>query len=184
MDKLVSNQRRKDLRIPFKSVVRLSADKINWHLDKTNDISKSGIFIETGEMFKEGSKVHLNFDLATDCQVKNIKTVGKVVRLVAAKEAAGLKEESGIGIKFSLMPGEEFMIRSFIKDTANQTASVPPSSLPQPAKHICVEAKIQPLSLLKWWLKEAFVKTFTLKGVIVELVLLIVIILVVFTAFL
>ena len=79
MDKLVSNQRRKDLRTPFKSVVRLSADKINWHLDKANDISKSGIFIETGEMFKVGSKVHLNFDLVTDCQVKNIKTIGNAV---------------------------------------------------------------------------------------------------------
>lgn len=184
MDKLVSNQRRKDLRIPFKSVVRLSADKINWHLDEACDISKSGIFIETGEMFKVGSKVHLNFDLATDCQVKNIKTIGKVVRLVDAKEKAVGREGSGIGIRFFLLPGEEFLIRSFIKDTANQTASAPSSSLPQPAKHICVEAKIQPLSLLKWWLKEAFVKTFTLKGVFVELVILVVIVVIVVIVFL
>jgi len=184
MDKLVSNQRRKDLRIPFKCVVRLSADKINWHLDEASDISKSGIFIETGEIFKVGSKVHLNFDLATDCQVKNIKTIGKVVRLVDAKEKAVEREGSGIGIKFFLMPSEEFMIRSFIKDTANQTASVSSSSLHKPAKNICVEAKIQPAALFKWWLKDIVKKTFSIKGVIVELVILVVFVVLVAVVFL
>ena len=183
MDKLVSSCKRKDVRIPFKSDVQFSVDQFNWHLDKAHDISKSGIFIETGKMFKVGSKVYLSFDLITDFQVKNIKAMGKVVRLVDAEEKAGGREGSGIGIKFSLLPSEEFMIHSFIGDIVRHLAPGSSSSLHQPAKPICVEAEISSVFLLKWWFMEVVSKTSTLKGLLVELVFIMVIFAIVFYSF-
>ncbi len=52
MDKLVSNKQSRDLRVPFKNVVRFGVDQSNLHLDKVHDISKSGMFIETEKKLK------------------------------------------------------------------------------------------------------------------------------------
>ncbi len=168
MDKLVSSKQSRDIRVPFENVVKFGVDRSNLHLDKAHDISKSGMFIETGQKLKVGSKVHLNFDLITDFQVKNIKAVGKVVRLADTIEKAGKSEGSGVGIKFSLLPSEEFLIRGFVKDIANQTTESSPSSN-RPAKHICVEVKSTPDSfscLFKWWLKDIIDKAFSFNGLI------------------
>jgi Tfp pilus assembly protein PilZ len=178
MDKLVlvSSKQNRDMRVPFKNVVKFGVDRSNLHLDKAHDISKSGMFIETEKKLKVGSKVHLNFDLITDFQVKNIKAVGKVVRSADTIEKAGKSEGSGVGIKFSLLPSEEFLIRGFVKDIANQTTESSPSSN-QPAKHICVEVKNPPGSLFclfKWWLKDIVAKAFAFNGLIMQLVILVI----------
>ncbi len=178
MDKLVlvSSKQNRDIRVPFKNVVKFGVDRSNLHLDKAHDISKSGMFIETEKKLKVGSKVHLNFDLITDFQVKNIKAVGKVVRLADTIEKAGKSEGSGVGIKFSLLPSEEFLIRGFVKDIANQTTESSPSSN-RPAKHICVEVKSPPDSLsclFKWWLKDIVAKAFAFNGLIMQLVILVI----------
>lgn len=176
MDKLVSSKRRRDTRVPFKHVVRFGVDRSNLHLDKAHDISKSGMFIETREKLKVGSNVHLNFDLITDFQIKNIKAVGKVVRLADTTKKAGKSEGSGVGIKFFLLPSEEFLIRSFVEDMANQATEPSPSSN-RTVKHICVEVKRSPDSLFclsKWWLKEMVDKAFAYNGLIMQLVILVI----------
>ena len=176
MDKLVSSKQSRDIRVPFKNVVKFGVDQSNLHLDKAHDISKSGMFIETEKKLKVGSKVHLNFDLVTDFQVKNIKAVGKVVRLADTIEKAGKSEGSGVGIKFFLLPSEEFLIRSFVQDIANQLTESSPSSN-RPAKHICLEVKSSPDSsfcLFKWWLKDIIDKAFAFNGLIMQLVILVI----------
>ena len=178
MDKLVlvSSKQNRDIRVPFKNVVKFGVDRSNLHLDKAHDISKSGMFIETEKKLKVGSKVHLNFDLITDFQVKNIKAVGKVVRFADAIEEAGKSEGSGVGIKFFLLPSEEFLIRSFVKDIANQITESS-TSINRPEKHICLEVKSPPDSLFclsKWWLKEIAAKAFACNGLIMQLVILVI----------
>ena len=184
MDKLVTGNRRKDLRIPFKSNVRFSADQFNWYLDRAQDISKRGLFIETEKMFKVGSRIYLHFNLMAGDQVKKIKAIGKVVRLSNVEEKAGRRKSSGIGIRFSLLPSEDRMMCSFIKGIVNHSVPVDSSSFHQSAKHIYIEAKSSPNSIFKWWLKEIVNKACTANGLIVELVFLIVIIVIVFIAFL
>jgi len=186
MEKLVSTKKSRDIRVPFKNVVKFGVDQSNLHLDKAHDISKSGMFIETEKKLKVGSKVHLNFDLITDFQVKNIKAVGKVVRSADTIEKAGKSEGSGVGIKFSLLPSEEFLIRSFVKDIANQARESSPS-LNRPAKHICLEVKSPPDSLLclsKWWLKEMVAKAFAYNGLIMQLVILVIFVAIAIVVFL
>ena len=183
MDKLVVGNRRKDLRIPFKSNVRFSADQFNWYLDRSQNVSKRGLFIETEKMFKVGSRIYLHFNLMEGDHVKKIKAIGKVVRLGSVEEV-GRRERSGIGIRFSLLPSEDRMICSFIEGIVNYSVPVSSSSLHQSATHIYGEAKGSPASLFKWWLKEIVSKACTANGLIVELVFLVVIILIVFRAFL
>lgn len=176
MDQFVSQKQKRDMRVPFNHVVRFGVDRSNLHMDKAHDISKSGMFIETDKPFKVGSNVHLNFDLISDYQVKNIKAVGKVVRLTGSAKKAAKRESAGVGIKFSLLPSEEFLIRSFVEDMANQTAKFSPA-FNQKAKHVCVEVKHSPDSLFcltKWWLKEMVDKAFAYNGLIMQLVLLVI----------
>ena len=184
MDQLVTANRRKDLRIPFKSDVRFSADQFNWYLERAQNISQRGLFIETAKMFKVGSMIYLHFDLMADDQVKKMKAIGKVVRLANGEGKAGRGKSSGIGIRFSLLPSEDQMMCSFIKSIANHSVPVASSSLHQSAKGIYVEAKSSPDSIFKWWLKEMVNKACTANGLLVELVCFIVIILIVFIAFL
>ena len=186
MDKLVSSKKNRDIRVPFENVVKFGVDQSNLHLDKAHDISKSGMFVETEKKLKVGSKVHLNFDLVTDFQVKNIKAVGKVVRLADAVEKTGKSEGFGVGIKFSLLPSEEFLIRSFVKDITNQTTESLPS-LNQQAKHICVEVKSPPASLFclfKWWLKDIVARAFAFNGLIMQLVILVIFVAIAIVVFL
>lgn len=179
MGKLMYNNQRKDLRIPFKNDVRFSKDQFRWDLGKPKNISKGGIFVETERMFKVVSKVYMNLTLTTGGQIKKIKAVGKVMRLANAEEKGDNNESPGIGIKFYLLPSEELMIRSFIRGIVNQSVPVFSSSLSQSGKHILnVEIESPPFSLLKWWLKEAVTKAFSLNSLIVELALLVIILLV------
>ena len=176
MDQSVPRKQSRDLRVPFKHVVRFGVDRSNLHLDRAHDISKSGMFIETEKTFKVGSNVHLNFDLVTDFQVKNIKAVGKVVRLADTIKKAGKSEGFGVGIKFFLLPSEEFLIHSFVEDMANQTEEFSPS-FNQTEKHIYVEVKRSPDSLFclsKWWLEEMVAKAFAYNGLIMQLVILVI----------
>ncbi len=129
----------------------------------------------------------MNFDLITDFQVKNIKAVGKVVRLADTAGEVGKSEGSGVGIKFSLLPGEEFLIRGFVKDIANQTTNESSSSSHRPEKHICVEVESSHdslFSLIAWWLKEMFAKAFAFNGLIVQLVILIIFVVIAIVVFL
>jgi len=186
MNPFVPRKQSRDMRVPFKHVVRFGVDRSNLHLDKAHDISKSGMFIETEKTFKVGSNVHLNFDLITDFQVKNIKAVGKVVRLADTIKKAGKSEGSGVGIKFFLLPSEEFLIRNFVKDIANQIKESSPL-INRAAKHICVEVKSPPDSLFclfKWWLKEMVAKAFAFNGLIMQLVILVIFVAIAIVVFL
>lgn len=182
MDGLVASNQRRDLRIPFSSNVRFSTDQFNWHLGRAQNISKSGIFVATEKMLKAGTRIYLNFSLKTNFQ--NIKAIGKVVRMAIAEEKA-IGEGSGMGVRFSLLPSEELMVRSVIRGVVDNSVPVRSSSLQQTAKNkLCKERATNPLAAsLKWWLKEVVTKTFSSHYLIVELVLLVVMISV-FVAFL
>lgn len=185
MDQFVSKKQKRDMRIPFNHVVRFGLDRSNLHMDKAHDISKSGMFIETDKPFKVGSNVHLNFDLITDYQVKNIKAVGKVVRLAGSAKKAAKRESSGIGIKFFLLPSEEFLIRNFVEEKRSPKAE-PPLSFDQPAKQLFVEVQHSPDSLsclFTWWCKEMVAKAFAHNGLIVQLVLLVIFVVIAIAVF-
>jgi Tfp pilus assembly protein PilZ len=170
MDELVSFDNRKVLRIPYSGAVRFSANQFHWHLNKAQNISKEGLFIETGEVFTLGTRFYLNIDLTVDTQVvKKIRTVGKVVRL-AGEEEASHNKSSGLGVHFSLLPGEERIIRDFAQHDA---APALPEDIPtkhDPAWHVCVEVREEAYSWLQWWLKEALNKLLSTNGLILELV--------------
>jgi Tfp pilus assembly protein PilZ len=171
MDELVSLDNRKALRIPFGGAVRFSADQFHWYLNKAQNISKEGLFIETGEVFTLGTRLYLNIDLTVDTQVvKKIRTVGNVVRLAGEVEETSPYKSGGIGVHFSLLPGEERIIRDFAKLAVNPSL---PEDIPakhNPARHVCVEVRREAYSCLQWWLKEAFNKLLSTNGLILELV--------------
>jgi len=173
MDELVSSDKRKELRIPYSGAVRFSADQFHWYVNKAHNISKKGLFIETGEVFTPGTSLSVQIDLTVGTQVvKKIRTVGEVVRLASEEEDTSPKKSGGIGIHFSLLPGEERIIRDFAKYTAAPSL---PEDIPTqhaPARHVCVEVHEEAYSWLQWWLKEALNKLLSTNGLIMELVVL------------
>ena len=165
---------RKALRIPYGGAVRFSADQFHWHLNKAQDISNEGLFIETGEVFTLGTRLYLNIDLTVDTQVvKKIRTVGRVVRLAGEEETSPYKS-GGLGVHFSLLPGEECIIRDFAQHAVNPS---PPEDIPaqhNPARHVRVEVYREAYSCLQWWLKEGLNKLLSTNSLILELVALLV----------
>ena len=172
MDVLVSGNQRRDLRIPFNNDVRFSMDQFNWHLGRAHNISKGGVFIATERILKVGAQIYLNFNLPTTFQ--NIKATGKVMRLANAERGSLREECSGMGVRFSLLPSEEVMIRSFIRRILNNSVPVRSSSLYKSPKHILnIEPESTVFYTLKWWVKEAVTKFVKVNYLIAELVVLI-----------
>ena len=171
MDELVSFDNRKALRIPYSGAVRLSANQFHWHLNKAQNISKEGLFIETEEVFTPGTRLYLNIDLTVDTRVvKKIRTVGKVVRLAGEKEETSQYKNGGIGVHFSLLPAEERLIRDFAQHAVNPSL---PEDIPakhNPPRHVCLEVSGEVYSCLQWWLKEALNKLLRTNSLILELV--------------
>ena len=185
MEELVSLDNRKTLRIPYRGAVRFSADQFHWHLNKAQNISQEGLFIETGKVFTLGTNLYLHIDLTVDTQVvKKIRTVGKVVRLVGGGDATSHDESGGLGIHFSLLPSEEGIIRDFAKHAAD--ASLPEGIPAQydPARHVCVEVQGEAYSCLQWWWKEALNKLLGTNGLILELTVLLAILVIYIVIFL
>ena len=182
MDELVSDNQRKDLRILFNNDVRFSMDQFNWHLGRADNISKGGIFVETERRLKVGIKIYLNFSIPTNFQ--NIKATGEVVRLANAGGESTEEEFSGMGIRFSLVPSEELMIRSFIRGMLNNSVPVRFSNLQKSPKYsLNVETKSTFVSVLKWWAKEAVTKFVKVNYLIAELVVLVFILIIIKTFF-
>jgi len=180
MARIASSQQRKDLRIPYNENVQFSMDQFNWHLGRSQNISKRGIFVETGKMLKLGSRIYLNFKIPSRHQTKNIKATGEVVRLIDSEEKALKMGSSGIGINFSLLPTDENIIRSFIRSIADRSVLAYSSPSSQFANPVYGKARGSLHSLLKWWVKSVAAKAFTFNGFAVEMVALIIIILIVF----
>ena len=172
MDELVSDNQRKNLRILFNHDVRFSMDQFNWHLGRADNISKGGIFVETERRLKVGVKIYLNFSIPTNFQ--NIKATGEVVRLANAAGGSTKEEFSGMGIRFSLAPSEELMIRSFIRGILDNSVPVRSPSLRQPSRRILsAETKSSLIYTIKWWVKEIVTKFARVNYLIAELVVLI-----------
>jgi Tfp pilus assembly protein PilZ len=170
MDELVSYDNRKELRIPYKGAIRFSADQFHWHLNKAQNISKGGLFIETGEVFTLGKNLYLHIDLTVDTQVvKRIRTIGKVVRLSGDEESTSQNKSVGIGVHFSLLPSEERIIRDFAKNVVNHSLSEHIPTKHNPARHVCVEVHREAYSCLQWWLQEALNRILSTNGLILEL---------------
>jgi Tfp pilus assembly protein PilZ len=169
MDNLVPHCRRKEVRIPYSGTVRYSADQFNWYLKRARNVGKKGIFIETEEKFKVGTKLYLNFDLSVDGSVvKKIKTIGEVVWLdVDGKEGSG-NEVHGLGIFFSLLPNQATAMRIFVGEWAG-SLSERSSPLPLPSKQVYIGLQRKPVPLLRWWLQEAVNKILSTNGLILEL---------------
>jgi len=184
MVRKTSSQQRKDFRIPYKENVQFSTDQFNWHLGKSQNISKRGIFIGTAKMLKLGSKIYLNFKIPSRNQMKNIKATGEVVRLADNEEKALKMGSSGIGINFSLLPTDENIIRNFIRSIADYSTPAFASPSPQFAKPVYGKPGSALYPLLKWWVKALADKAFTFNGFVVEMVALVIIILIVFQVFL
>lgn len=180
MARIASSQQRKDLRIPYKENVQFSMDQFNWHLGRSQNISKRGIFVATGKMLKLGSKLYLNFKIPGRHQVKNVKATGEVVRLADTEEKASKMGSSGIGISFSLIPTDEHVIRSFIRSIADRSAPAFSSPSSQYAKPVYGKARGPLYALLKWWVKCIAARAFTFNGFVVEMFALVIIILIVF----
>ena len=175
MDELVSLDNRKALRIPYGGAIRFSADQFHWHLNKAQNISKEGIFIETGEVFTLGTHLYLNIDLTVDTQVvKKIRTVGKVVRLAGEGEDTAQSKIGGLGVHFSLLPGEERIIRDFAKHAVNPSLAEDIPVKHNPARQVRVEVHREAYSCLQWWLKEGLNKLLSTNSLILELVALLV----------
>jgi len=182
MDGLVAGNQRRDLRIPFDSDIRYSMDQFNWHLGRADNISKGGIFVATEKMLKLGSRVYLNFNLPNTFQ--NIKTTGEVVRMANAEERSMGVEFSGMGIRLSLIPSEELMIRSFIRGILNNSVPVRSSTKQKSQKHIFkVETKNSFVPVLKWWVKETVTKFVKVNNLVAELVVLVFILVLIKTFF-
>ena len=182
MDGLVAGNQRRDLRIPFDSDIRYSMDQFNWHLGRADNISKGGIFVATEKMLKLGSRVYLNFNLPNTFQ--NIKTTGEVVRMANAEEGSMGVEFSGMGIRLSLIPSEELMIRSFIRGILNNSVPVRFSTKQKSQKHIFkVETKNTFVPVLKWWVKETVTKFVKVNYLVAELVVLVFILVLIKTFF-
>lgn len=172
MDGLVVDNQRRDLRIPFDNDIRYSMDQFNWHLGSADNISKGGIFIVTGRILKIGSRIYLNFNLPNTFQ--KIKTTGEVVRLANTGEGSAEEESSGMGIRFSHVPSEELMIRSFIRGVLNNSVPMRSPSLRQPSRRILSAETIRSLIYtIKWWVKESVTKFIRVNYLIAELVVLV-----------
>ena len=179
MDEMVSFDNRKSLRIPCSGAVRFSADQFHWHLNKAQNISKEGLFIETGEVFTLGTNLYLHIDLTVDAQVvKKIRTVGKVVRLAGEEEDTSQIKSGGIGIHFSLVPSEERIIRDFAKHAVDPSLSEDVPAKHNPARHVSVEVHGEVYSYLQWWWKEVLNKLLSTNGLILELTVILAIIVV------
>ena len=175
MDESVSFDNRKTLRIPCTGAVRFSADQFHWHLNKAQNISREGLFIETGEVFTPGTNLYLHIDLTVDTQVvKKIRTVGKVVRLAGEEEDTSRNKSGGIGIHFSLLSSEEHIIRDFAKHAVNSSLSEDIPAKHNPVRHVHVEVQGEAYSCLRWWLKEGLSKLLSSNSLILELVVLLV----------
>ena len=179
MDELVSFDNRKALRIPYSGAVRFSADQFHWHLHKAQNISKEGLFIETGEVFTLGTNLYLHIDLTVDTQVvKKIRTVGKVVRLAGEEEDTSPNKSGGMGIHFSLLPGEEQIIRDFAKHAANPSLPEDIHAQHNSVRQVSVEVHGETYSCLQWWWKEALNKLLSTNGFLIELTVILFIILI------
>lgn len=165
----VLQSKRKEIRIPYSGTVRFSADQFNWYLNKAQNLSKKGMFIKTEEEFTVGTKLYLNFDLTdNDKVVKKIRTIGEVMRLAGNEERGVGAENPGLGIHFSLLPGQEIAMRAFLEDVvdSSQEGFI---SVEEPAKHICVEVQDKTVPLIMWWLQEIANKVLSTNGLILEL---------------
>lgn len=172
MDKGVLYEQRKELRIPYRGAVRFSADQFHWYLNTSQNISKEGLFIETEEVFAPDALLYLYIDLrVNDRVVKKIRTTGRVVRLAGGGEGTFPKKSAGIGIRFSLLPGDERIIRDFAEQAVNHVLSqlIPPSR--QTDKQVMVAVHSKSDSYLRWWLKEALNRMLGTKGLILEMAL-------------
>jgi len=178
MDISVYGNQRKGSRIPFNNNIRFTTDQFSWHLGRARNISRSGIFVETEELSKVGSKIYMNFRIKDNLQ--NIKATGELVRVVGAEEKVLGRESSGIGIKFSLLPSEDLVIRSFVRGVVNNSVPVRSSSLHQSVEYTSknVKAENPLISTLKWWFKEAVAKVLKLNHLIFELLLLAIVLIV------
>jgi len=159
-------------------------NQFNWYLGRSQNISKRGIFVETGKMLKLGSRIYLNFKIQSRYQTKNIKATGEVVRLTDIEERALKMGNSGIGVNFSLIPTDENTIRNYIKSIADRSVHAFASPSPQFLKPVHVKARSSLTALLKWWVKMLAAKALTFNGFVVEMVALIIIIMIVFQMFL
>jgi len=171
MDELVSSGKRKALRIPYRGAVRFSADQFHWHVNRAQNISREGLFIETGEVFVPGTRLYVNIDLTVDTQVvKKIRTVGKVVRLAGQEEDTSRNKGGGLGMHFSLLPREACIMRAFAEHAVNPSL---PEDIPakhNPARYVRGEVHREVYSCLHWWLKESLDKLSRTNGLILELV--------------
>jgi hypothetical protein len=179
MDNLVSDSNRKEMRIPYRGTVRFSADQFNWYLNKAQNISKKGIFIETEEKFTVGTKLYLNFDLTVNNQVvKKIRTIGEVVRLADGAEKGKETSHSGLGIRFSLLESEKAAMRTFVKDVVDSSVDGLFSGAESPVKHVWVKVQDTDPPFLSWWLQEAVNKLLSTNGLILELTVILILIVV------
>ena len=178
MDNLAPHGRRKEGRIPYSGTVRFSADQFNWYLNRARNVSKKGIFIETEEKFKVGTKLYINFDLTVDGSVvKKIRTFGEVVRL-AGDEKEGLETKPhGLGICFSLLPSQETVMRTFVVACAGSCLEGS-SPLPLPSKQVYIGLQMEPVPLLRWWIQEVVNKLLSTNGLILELAVILIFIVV------
>ena len=169
MDKVVQYGRREDMRIPYRGTVRFSADQFNWYLNQAKNISKRGIFIDTEEMFRVGTRLYLTFDLTIGSEVvRRIRTTGRVVRLAKEGESAqGVG--SGIGIQFSLLPGERQVINAFTRDNPQNQIADFIDARQSPAMHVCMKVEDSTSSPLGWWFKELVNRVYSTNGIILEL---------------
>jgi Tfp pilus assembly protein PilZ len=178
MYNFVLQSKRKEIRIPYSGTVRFSADQFNWYLNKAQNISRKGIFIKTEEEFKVGTKLYLNFDLTVNDEVvKKIRTIGEVMRFAGDEEKGAGAESAGLGIHFSLLPGQEIAMMAFVEDVVDSSPDVPSSS-GESAKHICVEIQDKTVPLIMWWLQEIANKVLSTNGLIIELAVILIFIVV------
>jgi Tfp pilus assembly protein PilZ len=139
-------------------------------LNKAQNISKEGLFVETGEVFTLGTNLYLHIDLTVDTQVvKKIRTVGKVVRVAGEEEDTSHNKSGGIGVHFSLLPSEERIIRDFAQHAVNPSLSEGIPAKHNQARHVCVQVDGEAYSCLQWWLQEAVNKLLSTNGFLLEL---------------
>ena len=177
--------KRKDLRVPLEDDVRYTADKFNWYFGWGQNISKSGIFIETERIFKIGSLICMNLILAVPGhQTKKLKVVGKVVRVANGKPESSDRTSQGMGVEFCYSLGEELILRKFILDAIDHSITINFAPLPQASSCEDSEQRPSPYALCKWWLKEVITNSCLFNRTTVELVLVVIILVLITLAFL
>lgn len=170
MDESVLCDKRKAIRIPCNGTVRFSADQFNWYLNRAQNISKEGLFIETGKVFTPGTRLSVQIDLSVYSRVvEQIRTVGQVVRSGKSGDETFPTRSGGMGIHFSLLPGEERIIRDFARHPATPSGAEKIPAGHSPARHRYIEVCGEACSYLKWWLQEALKTLFNTKSLILEL---------------